>query len=444
MPVQSPELTAAESLENLVAEATAFALLLWLLCLLLLDTGLGLSAASLSRQVLVAHALLAGEVGRASCELRCSAACLRRFELRSPFPSTAEILRVVVTGSTLLLLLTLSSGLWRSTSSTRLGEIRVETLRSNRGLGSAVHVLSANVGSGSMATLTIPGRRSGHVPALAVVELHPVVLAVLDLTSALESLSEEITKVVVVGGVLEAKVADVGQVLVELLRETITEVLDGSRLLLLANLLVLLLVGSSLETLPRQTTAEEVHEHVAECLEIVTTGLFPTKMGVDAHVSCGTRERLPLSVWNVLLGLGVTVLLSHAEVDDVDNVRVLAVGTTNEEVVRLDITVDEVLLVDGLYTGQHLLGNHDNGLDGESAVAVVEEILQGRTKEVNDKNVVEAFLAKVIDIGNTSCENKWSVRVVVIHQASTARKLQCGQNKQHDRREHSRHPTRIL
>lgn len=106
----------------------------------------------------------------------------------------------------------------------------------------------------------------------------------------------------------------------------------------------------------------------------------------------------------MLLGLGVTVLLGHTEVDDVDNVRVLAVGTTNEEVVRLDITVDEVLLVDGLYAGQHLLGDHHHGLDGESAIAVVEEILQGRTKEVNDKNVVEAFLTKVIDIGNTSCE----------------------------------------
>ena len=60
--------------------------------------------------------------------------------------------------------------------------------------------------------------------------------------------------------------------------------------------------------------------------------------------------------------------------------------------------------MDGLDTGQHLLGNHDHSLDGESAVAVVEEILQGRAKQVNDKNVVEAFLAKVIDIGNTSCE----------------------------------------
>lgn len=54
-------------------------------------------------------------------------------------------------------------------------------------------------------------------------------------------------------------------------RETITQILDGSSLLLLANLLVLLLVGGSLETLPRQTSAQEVHEDVTESLEVVSS-----------------------------------------------------------------------------------------------------------------------------------------------------------------------------
>lgn len=57
------------------------------------------------------------------------------------------------------------------------------------------------------------------LPALAVVELHPVVLAVLYLASALERLREQLTQVVVVGGVLEAQVANVAQVLVEFLCE---------------------------------------------------------------------------------------------------------------------------------------------------------------------------------------------------------------------------------
>lgn len=87
------QLTAAESLHELVAKATAFTLLFRLLCLRLrLETRLRLGAAWLSGEVLVAHTLLSGKVGRAGRELRRSAACLRRLELRSPFASSAQIL----------------------------------------------------------------------------------------------------------------------------------------------------------------------------------------------------------------------------------------------------------------------------------------------------------------------------------------------------------------
>ena len=310
-----------------------------------------------------------------------------------------------MTSSTLLLLLTLGSRLRRCASRTRLREVGIQTFGCNRSLRRAVHVLSAKVSSGGVAALAVPGgsRRSRHVPALAAVELHPVVLAVLDLASVLQRSGEEFAEVIVIGLVLKAQVANVRKVLVELLRVAVTEVLDGSRLLLLSNLFVLLLVGSSLQALPGETSTEEVHEDVAERLEIITTRLFPAKMGVDAHVSCGTGKRLPLAVRNVLLGLRVTVLLGHAEVNNVDNVGGFAVGPSDQEVVRLDVAVDEVLLVDGLHAGQHLLGDHDDGLDRKAASAVVEEVLERGTEQVNDKNVVEAFLAEVIDIGDASC-----------------------------------------
>jgi hypothetical protein len=54
-------------------------------------------------------------------------------------------------------------------------------------------------------------------PALAVVKLHPVVLAILNLAGALEGLGEELAQVVVVGSVLEAEIANVAEVLVEFL-----------------------------------------------------------------------------------------------------------------------------------------------------------------------------------------------------------------------------------
>jgi hypothetical protein len=54
----------------------------------------------------------------------------------------------------------------------------------------------------------------------------------------------------------------------------------------------------------------------------------------------------------MLLSLGVSILFGHTKVDDVDDIRRFRVGSTDEEVVRLDVSVYEVLFVNGLYTGK--------------------------------------------------------------------------------------------
>jgi len=55
------------------------------------------------------------------------------------------------------------------------------------------------------------GRRVGlhNLPALSIVQLHPVVLAILDLAGALESLSEQLAEIVVIWLVLKTQVSDV-------------------------------------------------------------------------------------------------------------------------------------------------------------------------------------------------------------------------------------------
>jgi hypothetical protein len=53
------------------------------------------------------------------------------------------------------------------------------------------------------------------VPSASVVELHPVVLPILHFTSILEGLRQKVPEIVVVGGVLEPKVANVAQIFVE-------------------------------------------------------------------------------------------------------------------------------------------------------------------------------------------------------------------------------------
>lgn len=122
--------------------------------------------------------------------------------------------------------------------------------------------------------------------------------------------------------------------------EAITEVLDRSCLLLLSNFFVFLLVGSGLQPLPWESTSQEVHEDVAKSLKIIATGLLTSKMGVDTHVTGGSRQRLAFSVRNVLLRLGVTVLLGHTEVNNVDHVGTLGAGPANQKIVRLDVAVD--------------------------------------------------------------------------------------------------------
>lgn len=72
-------------------------------------------------------------------------------------------------------------------------------------------------------------------------------------------------------------------------------------------------------------------------------------MGVDTHVSRSSGEGLALPVGNVLLRLRVTVLLRHTKIDDMDDTSSLRSRSADEEVVGLDVPVDEVLLVDGLY-----------------------------------------------------------------------------------------------
>jgi hypothetical protein len=48
----------------------------------------------------------------------------------------------------------------------------------------------------------------------------------------------------------------------------------------------------------------------------------------------------------------------------------------------------------------HLLRRHATRLDAELSLAHVEEVLEGWSEQVNDEDVVQPFLAKVVDLGD--------------------------------------------
>lgn len=99
-----------------------------------------------------------------------------------------------------------------------------------------------------------------------------------------------------------------------------------------------------------------------------------TQVSVDGGVTGGTSQVLVLSVGNVEVRLGVAVLLSQTEIDDIDLVATLA--DTHQEVVGLDITVDKGFGVNVLDARDELVGKQENSLERELAVAEVEQILQ--------------------------------------------------------------------
>ena len=118
-------------------------------------------------------------------------------------------------------------------------------------------------------------------------------------------------------------------------------------------------------------------------------------MRVDAHVARGAGQTLALAVRYVLLCLGVTVLFGHSKIDHEDGVGVLGPRTADQEIVWLDVTVDEVAIMDTLHQrnlvihkeipinplaliavkmGYHVPGKHRHRFNTKASMAHVEEI----------------------------------------------------------------------
>lgn len=215
-----------------------------------------------------------------------------------------------------------------------------------------------------------------------------------------KEIAEDLAEVAVVGLVVEAERAGVVEVDGELVGEAAAEDLGGSGHLLLHDAVVLLLLGSRLEALPGEGATAKVEHDVAERLHVVTAGLLDTQVGVDGGIAGGTSKVLVLTVRDVEVRLGVSVLLGETEINYIDLVTTLA--NAHQEVIGLDISVDEALCVDVLDSGDELVGEEEDGLEGELAVAKVEQVFQGGAEKVNDHGIVVALGSEPADKGNAN------------------------------------------
>ena len=74
-------------------------------------------------------------------------------------------------------------------------------------------------------------------------------------------------------------------------------------------------------------------------------------MSVDAHISGSARQALVLSVLNVLPTLRINELLRQTKIDNVDDVFIWRAVSAHEEILGLYVTIDQVLAVDILNSG---------------------------------------------------------------------------------------------
>ena len=97
-----------------------------------------------------------------------------------------------------------------------------------------------------------------------------------------------------------------------------------------------------------------------------SNGRTSSQVSVNAHVSRSSTQALAFPVRDVLLCLWITVLLGHPKIHDVYHlypvrdsraqtkeartIGSLGPRSTNEEVIRFDVTVDQIFLVDYLHT----------------------------------------------------------------------------------------------
>ena len=95
-------------------------------------------------------------------------------------------------------------------------------------------------------------------------------------------------------------------------------------------------------------------------------------MGIDTRIPSRSRQRLIVLVRNVLSCLGISVPFCQAKIDYVNDVLFLSVA--NQEIIRLHIPMNEVIVVEELESLDHLVSNHKSCFDSELALAEVEGV----------------------------------------------------------------------
>ena len=102
--------------------------------------------------------------------------------------------------------------------------------------------------------------------------------------------------------------------------------------------------------MPGQAALDEVYQHEAETLQVISATLLNADVGVQTRVTSGACEALAVFVGDVLPCFCVAVALCEAEIDCVN--VMLPLAETHDKVVWFDISMEiqpGVNVFDSLY-----------------------------------------------------------------------------------------------
>jgi len=109
-------------------------------------------------------------------------------------------------------------------------------------------------------------------------------------------------------------------------------------------------------------------------LEIIAAGLLIADVGVYGGISRRAGKIFAFTEGDVLT-FRVLVALGETKVDDID-VIFRSFTTTNQEIVWLDVTMDDSLLVHLLDTADHLSGDVEACFEVKLAATLLEEVFK--------------------------------------------------------------------
>jgi hypothetical protein len=129
----------------------------------------------------------------------------------------------------------------------------------------------------------------------------------------------------------------------------------------------------------------KVKQTEANSFKIISAGLLNPQVSVQTRISCSSSQMSILAVGDVLLRPRVSILLSQAKVDQVDNI---GAGTqTQEKVIGLDISMNVVAPVNLFYPLNHLVGEHEHSFQTEFLAAVVEKVSKTWPQHVHHHDI---------------------------------------------------------